>query len=961
LSFDASGAATMSFGFFGRKSMHRLKNRRSCRERLHRIFEQLEDRRLLVNNAPNLALINDVSGTSGTEIVVQLDVNDTETPDAELFVFFDPDEMPVTNATIDNATKTIHWTPTQDQVRTEPYRFVVLVTDKPAGGSPALADAEEFLITVAAGNQPPVNTVPGAQTVAEDTDLVFSTANTNPITVADPDAGTADLQVTLSSTNGDLTLGTIAGLTFTGGDGTDDATMTFTGTLAEINAALAGLRFSPQANFNGAATITIVANDQGNTGAGGAKSDTDTINVTVTPVADTPSITAATTPEDTQTTSGLVVSLNAADGDEVTHVKVTNITGGTLFLSNGTTMVENGDFVPADEAIAGFRFTPAENFNGAASFRIQAATSSVDAGLAGDVVTAQITVTPVNDAPDLAPLENRTVRRGQEVAFTATATDIDTGSVLTFSIDPESANLGATIDPVTGEFSWTPSATQPVGPVTLRILVTDNGTPDALADSEEIIINVRPENEAPVFMTIDNQTIAEGSALAVTATATDPDTGDTVTYSLSPEDLPDGVTINAQTGAIAWTPTESQGPGTYTITVIATDNRTPSASGMTTFTVTVTEGNQAPQLTAIGNQTGAVGSPVTFTAAATDPDVPANALVFSVEGAPAGATIDPASGAFSWTPTAEGTFTFTVVVSDDADPALTDEEEITITVAGANQAPVLAEIPAQTATVGQEVSFDANATDADDDTITYTLAPGAPEGAAIDGTTGEFTWTPAAAGTFTVTVIATDNGTPAQFDSQAVTITVTSPNQAPVLEEIPAQTGTVGTEVTFTAAATDPDGGNLTYSLDNRAPTGATINAATGAFSWTPTGAGPVTFGVVVMDDGNPPMSATRDVTITVNAANQAPVLEEIPAQTGVVGTPVTFTATATDPDGDTITYTLSNEAPQDATINAATGEFTWTPTADGVFTFDLVATDNGTPPMFASRQVTITVAANGG
>jgi hypothetical protein len=47
--------------------------------------------------------------------------------------------------------------------------------------------------------------------------------------------------------------------------------------------------------------------------------------------------------------------------------------------------------------------------------------------------------------------------------------------------------------------------------------------------------------------------------------------------------------------------------------------------------------------------------------------------------------------------------------------------------------------------------------------------------------------------------------------------------------------------------------------------------------------------------------------------------------------------------------------------MNATTGEFTWTPTTDGVFTFDVIATDDGGPPMFASRQVTITVAANGG
>jgi len=64
-------------------------------------------------------------------------------------------------------------------------------------------------------------------------------------------------------------------------DGTADATMTFTGTIANINTALNGMTFTPNAGFNGAATLTIVSNDQGNTGTGGAKSDTDVVNIQV--------------------------------------------------------------------------------------------------------------------------------------------------------------------------------------------------------------------------------------------------------------------------------------------------------------------------------------------------------------------------------------------------------------------------------------------------------------------------------------------------------------------------------------------------------------------------------------------------------------------------------------------------------------------------------------------------------
>lgn len=76
------------------------------------------------------------------------------------------------------------------------------------------------------------------------------------------------------------------------------------------------------------------------------------------------------------------------------------------------------------------------------------------------------------------------------------------------------------------------------------------------------------------------------------------------------------------------------------------------------------------------------GSPLTFIATASDPDLPANTLTFSLDGAPAGASIDPSSGAFSWTPADNTVATFKVVVTDDGLPLphLSDDETITVTV-----------------------------------------------------------------------------------------------------------------------------------------------------------------------------------------------------------------------------------------------------------------------------------------
>ena len=109
--------------------------------------------------------------------------------------------------------------------------------------------------------------------------------NGNRIAVSDPDAGASPLEVTLTAVQGTLTLAGIAGLTFTVGDGTADATMTFTGTQAAINAALDGMSFLPPLDYSGPASVTITTGDLGATGAGGPQSDTDTVNITVTVVA----------------------------------------------------------------------------------------------------------------------------------------------------------------------------------------------------------------------------------------------------------------------------------------------------------------------------------------------------------------------------------------------------------------------------------------------------------------------------------------------------------------------------------------------------------------------------------------------------------------------------------------------------------------------------------------------------
>jgi VCBS repeat-containing protein len=107
---------------------------------------------------------------------------------------------------------------------------------------PEECDEATVSITVNAVNDAPVNTVPGAQSTDEDTALVFSSGNGNRISTSDVDAGSNAVKVTVGVSHGKLTLSQTTGLSFTSG-ANGDATISFTGTLSDINAALDGLSY----------------------------------------------------------------------------------------------------------------------------------------------------------------------------------------------------------------------------------------------------------------------------------------------------------------------------------------------------------------------------------------------------------------------------------------------------------------------------------------------------------------------------------------------------------------------------------------------------------------------------------------------------------------------------------------------------------------------------------------------
>jgi parallel beta-helix repeat protein len=287
-------------------------------------------------------------------------------------------------------------------------------------------------------------------------------------------------------------------------------------------------------------------------------------------------------------------------------------------------------------------------------------------------------------------------------------------------------------------------------------------------------------NSPPQLPTIGDLTVDEGQTVSFSAAATDPNPGSTLTYSLA-AGAPAGAAIDPTTGLFTWTPGEEFGPSEVTVTIVVTDDGTPVMPDLATFSITVLEVNTPPVLATIADQDVMEGTTITFSVTATDGDVPANQLTFSLEsGAPEGATIDPVTGLFSWTPTeaqGPGAYDVTVKVTDDGSPSLSGTATFRVTVGEVNSAPVLNPIPDRTVAQNQLLLFPVVATDPDlpVNTLTYSLEPGAPEGAQIDPSTGVFLWTPPSSvvpGDYPITVRVTDDGVPALFHTQSFVVTV---------------------------------------------------------------------------------------------------------------------------------------------------------------------------------------------
>ena len=393
-------------------------------------------------------------------------------------------------------------------------------------------------IHVTAVNDPPVEALPGPQATNKDTTLTISG-----IAVSDVDAEGGAETTTLSVAHGTVSLASTAGLTFSSGTGTNDASETFTGTLSAINNALASVTYQPRTGYVGSDTLTLSTDDNGNTGTGGARTTTATLGITVNNVNPTARGTIANQ-RTTDGQSGVSIATAQAFSDSLGLTLTYGATGLPAGLTiNAATGVITGT-IDHDASLN----APARSGSGATLDGTYTVVETASDGQGGST-TQTFTIDATNQAPVVGTATpNQTNNAGATITpvNAAAAFSDPNGDPLTYAATGLPAGL--TIS-AAGVISGTIAGN--ARPGTDRVTVT--ATDDKGAATSETFRWVVKDVPPAANGTLPNKVYSDGQAGVSIATAqgfTDSN-GNALTYEAT--GLPAGLTINTTTGAITGT------------------------------------------------------------------------------------------------------------------------------------------------------------------------------------------------------------------------------------------------------------------------------------------------------------------------------------------------------------------------------------------------------------------------
>jgi hypothetical protein len=471
-----------------------------------------------------------------------------------------------------------------------------------------------------------------------------------------------------------------------------------------------------------------------------------------------------------------------------------------------------------------------------------------------------------------------------------------------------------------------------------------------------------PQNLAPAIGSLPAETVVTaGSSMTLQPSASDPE-NDPLTFEVA--NMPAWAAFDPGTGRLWGTPADAH-VGTFSDIQISVRDAAHVTRG-NVFRIVVSArsapppANRSPIISGSPAPSIVEGQAYSFTPTASDPD--GNALTFSIGNRPAWAAFDPANGRLSGSPPIGSAAAYPGIQISVSDGSLSASlAAFTITVLPAYRAPIIAGSPSTAAREGIAWSFQPSASDPDGNALSFSIV-NRPAWATFSTGTGRLSGTPPAgsAGSYAGIVISVSDGA-ASTSLPPFTISVAA-NRAPTIGGTPPATVTAGQSYSFTPTASDADGNALSFTIVNR-PGWATFNAGTGRLSGTPTLAQAAEYVDIRITVSDGMATATLPAfTITVETGNRAPTISGSPATSIVEGQAYSFSPTASDPDGDTLSFTITNR-PSWATFSSATGRLTGTPGSGSVGTYSNIqirVSDGTAEAALPAFGITVQQAANG-
>ncbi len=500
----------------------------------------------------------------------------------------------------------------------------------------------------------------------------------------------------------------------------------------------------------------------------------------------------------------------------------------------------------------------------------------------------------LNEPPQIQSLPPTEADLNREYRYDVVAIDPNDDAI-TFEL--AEAPSGMTINSANGQIRWKPTNSD-AGLHTVDIRVSDSRLG---VSTQRFTLSAQPApaNRTPVFTSFPVSVADVGKSYPYTAQAVDAD-GDVLGYRLVT--APIGMTMNAASGAIQWSPNPQQ-LGAQPVVIEVSDSRGGSAEQSFSLLVLSPADNAAPVIVS-SPPTAIKLSGLTYQVIALDADN--ETLTYRLTDAPSGMTISP-TGLINWTPTSGqfGPHQVAIEVLDTRGGR--DSQSFTLAVFD-NQDPVITGQPITTAQVNTAYSYQVKVTDSIDDLLSFKLMD-APVGITINASSGLINWdvTKSAYEQEPVTVGVFD-GRGGMATQQFIIVVSGGQSQAfnitPIFVSTPPSVASVGTTLYYHVQARDPDGDSLTFDLP-LGPHGMVIDAATGLLGWLPqlnqAGMQQV---VIRVNDGKGGIWL-QSFQIDVDASNTAPVITTLPITKASVGNPWEYRLHVQDADGDPLMFEL--------------------------------------------------------